>query len=127
MGPIENYLLVVLGSAAGGVSRYALGGLVADRWGAAFPWGTLIVNVTGCFAIGLIMAFAERTGLDPRWRLLLTIGFCGGYTTFSSFAYETMQLLEARDWLLVAAYVLASNVIGLAALWCGQTLARWLW
>jgi len=127
MGQIEDYLLIAGGSAVGGCARYAIAGLVVNRWGAVFPWGTLVVNVTGCFAMGLVMVVAlERFQLDPRWRLLLAVGFCGGYTTFSTFAYETAKLVEARDWLLAAAYVVGSNVAGLAALWCGQALARWL-
>jgi CrcB protein len=128
MGQTENYLLVAAGSAAGGCARYALGGLIANRWGAAFPWGTLVVNVSGCFVMGLFMTMAlERFDLDPRWRLLLAVGFCGGYTTFSSFAYEVTKLLEGRDYLFAAFDIVGSTIAGLTALWCGQVLARWLW
>ena len=127
MERVETYLLVAAGSAVGGCARFAVGGVVARAWGSVFPWGTLVVNVTGCFVIGLFLTLAlERLHLDERWRTLVAVGFCGGYTTFSSFAYEVTKLLEGRNYLLAAADVVGSTVAGLAALWCGAALAR-LW
>jgi CrcB protein len=128
MEQFETYLLVAVGSAIGGCARYAIGGAVARAWGPEFPWGTLVVNTTGCFVIGLFLTAAlGRLDLDPRWRLLVAIGFCGGYTTFSTFAWEVAKLMEGRDYLLAAADVVGSTIAGLAALWCGAALARWLW
>ena len=122
-----RYALVAAGSAIGGCARYGIGLAVARRTGALFPWGTFLVNVTGCFVIGLFMAVAaERLTLDPRWRLFIAIGVCGGYTTFSTFAYETSKLIEGRDYLLAAANVAGSALAGLAAVWLGTALARWV-
>ena len=128
MDPFENYLLVALGSALGGCARYAVGGFVARTWGTVFPWGTMFVNLSGCFVIGLFLTLMlDRIILDPRWRLFVAVGICGGYTTFSTFAYETSKLLEARDYLLAAANMVGSALAGLAAVWSGTAIARWLW
>ena len=98
MGPLERYLYVALGSALGGCGRYWIGGLISRRLGGSFPWGTFFVNVSGCFVIALFLTIAiERTALDPRWRLLIAVGFCGGYTTFSTFGWETVRLLDTGD------------------------------
>jgi CrcB protein len=124
----ERYAIVALGSAVGGCARYALGGWISDRAGATFPWGTFVVNVTGCFVLGFFMTAAlERLDIDPRWRLLVAVGVCGGYTTFSAFAYETSKLVAGRDYLFAGANVVSSAFAGLAAVWCGTALARWLW
>jgi CrcB protein len=125
MKGLQDLLVVALGSAVGGCARYGVAGLVAKRWGSAFPWGTFVVNVTGCFVIGLFASFAaQRLALDPRWRLFVAVGLCGGYTTFSAFALETSKLVEGRDWLTAAANVVASVLAGLAAVWCGAALAK---
>ena len=124
----ERHLLVALGSALGGVARYAIGGLVDARVGTTFPWGTLVVNVTGCFVLGLFFTAAiDRLALDPRWRLLMGVGFCGGYTTFSTFGWETAGLLEGGSFAFAAANVAGSAVAGITAVYAGAALARWLW
>ena len=105
--------------------RFIVGTWAADRFGADFPYGTLIVNVSGSFAIGLLLAFvAERVGVNPMWRLFFATGFLGGYTTFSSYAWETLALTEQGDWLRAVTYVIGSNTIGLLGVWLGALLAR---
>ena len=101
-----NYILVGVGSAAGGVSRYWISGLIANRFGQSFPWGTLFVNVSGSFVIGF---FATVTAPEGRWlvgpsgRNFFTTGFCGGYTTFSSFSLQTLNLAQETSGFMPAA------------------------
>jgi fluoride exporter len=117
------FLSVMLGSAIGGAARYALSGVVANWIGATFPWGTLIVNVTGCFVIGI---FDTVTGPDggvlvpANIRILVMAGVCGGYTTFSSFGLETVNLVRNGEWFAAEAYILASVVFCLIAVWLGH-------
>ena len=123
-------LLVALGGAIGSAARYGLNGLISERalrsgsWLPIFPFGTLVVNVSGCFAIGLLAAVSGpslgRVWLRPEWRDLLMIGLCGGYTTFSSFGLQTLELARDGEWLLASANVLASNVLCLAAVYLGR-------
>jgi fluoride exporter len=118
-------LYVALGSAVGGVSRYLLGGLVQRLWNTTFPTGTLFVNFSGCLLIGIFLRYAIDTpSFSPEVRALLTIGFCGGYTTFSTFSYETMALMNSGEWLRAALYVSASLVFSLAGTFLGTALAR---
>jgi CrcB protein len=118
-------LYVALGSAIGGVSRYLLGGLVQRMLDTTFPAGTLLVNVTGSFLLGAIIRYAlETPSLTPEVRAFLTIGFCGGYTTFSTFSYETMALLEDGEWARAGGYITASVILSLIATFLGFALAR---
>jgi CrcB protein len=120
-------LYVALGSAIGGVSRYLLGGLVQRMLDTTFPAGTLLVNVTGSFLLGAIIRYAlETPSLTPEVRAFLTIGVCGGYTTFSTFSYETMALLEDGEWARAGVYITASVVLSLIATFLGFALARQL-
>ncbi len=120
-----DYLWVGLGGFLGANARYALGRWLVDRLGASFPYHTFIINVTGSFAIGLVLTLlTERLIADPAWRLLLVVGFLGGYTTFSSYTYEGLALLAAGDWPRALGYVAGSNVLGLAAAYLGLVLAR---
>jgi CrcB protein len=122
---VDKYLLVGLGGFLGAVARFALGSWAAQKWGAGFPYGTLLINVSGSFVLGLfISAGASRLALDPRWRLFFVIGFLGAYTTFSTFTYETIQLLLANHWRPALAYVAASNVLGVGAALLGIGLGR---
>jgi CrcB protein len=92
---LEKYFLVMLGGATGSLARYVAGGAIMNRFGGRFPLGTLVINVTGSFLIGLLMAlFTERFQPHPNWRLLLVVGFLGGYTTFSAFEYETYSAVR---------------------------------
>jgi CrcB protein len=117
-----TYLWVALGSAVGGVARYGVSGLAARTFGSFFPWGTLIVNVAGSTLIGFIAASAApdaRWLLSPDARALLMIGFCGGFTTFSSFSLETLNLVRDGEWLWASANVVFSAVLCLVFVWLG--------
>ena len=120
-----QYLVVAVGAMLGANLRFVIGMWAADRFGVDFPYGTFIVNVSGAFAIGIVLAFiGERVGIDPLWRLFFATGLLGGYTTFSSYAWETLALAESGNWLPAMAYVFGSNVIGFAGVWLGATRAR---
>lgn len=118
-------LTVAVGGAIGAVTRYLVSHWAAERFGAHFPYGTLIVNAAGCFFIGLFMTLTtERLIASPYWRLLVAVGFLGGLTTFSSFGYETLRLVKDAN-LLGAFQNIALNVIlGLGATWLGIVAAR---
>lgn len=120
-----NLLAVAVGGAIGACTRYLVSGWAAGRFSAEFPMGTLIVNIVGCFIIGVFMTLAtERLMLSPYWRLVLAVGFLGGLTTFSSFGYETLRLVEEAD-LLQAFWNIALNLgVGLGATWLGIIGAR---
>lgn len=121
----RSYFMVALGSALGGVARVALSGVMYRRWGTGFPWGTLVVNLAGCFLIGVFFSWAEiRLRLSPGVRLFLMAGFCGGFTTFSTFALETFQLLKAGSLPAALFYVLASTAIGIALFFAGSLVGR---
>jgi CrcB protein len=116
---------IAVGSALGGVSRYLVGGLMQRLLDTTFPAGTLVVNVTGSFLLGLFLRYAIDTPtLTPELRAFLTIGFCGGYTTFSTFSYESVALLEEGDWARGAIYVALSLVLSFAAMILGFAAAR---
>ena len=120
------YFWIAIGSALGGMARYGCSGLAARLISETFPWGTLIVNVLGSFIIGF---FATLTGPDGRvyvgslTRQFVLIGFCGGYTTFSSFSIQTLNLMEDGEWLRAAANIGGSVVLCLLAVWIGSLLA----
>ena len=112
------------GAAVGGLGRYLLASAIAARFPQRFWYGTVIVNITGCFLIGVVMTILTERQANPNWRLLLVVGVLGGYTTFSSFAYETYQLVRDGDFAKGFANVAVSVVAGYLALWCGALLAR---
>lgn len=118
-------LAVALGSALGGVSRYLLGSAI-QRWaGGAFPIHTLIINVTGSFLLGVLYRYSiEPGGLSPAWRGFLMIGFCGGYTTFSTFSLETVGLLEGGMTGRALAYVGSSVVLSVGATFAGMMVGK---
>ena len=121
-----TYLWIALGSALGGVARYGASSLIAGWFGQTFPWGTLLVNISGSFVIGF---FATFTGPDGRLlvasdlRQFVMIGICGGYTTFSSFSLQTLNLVQEGDILRAGANVGASVVLCLVAVWLGYVAA----
>jgi fluoride exporter len=125
-GAVVTYLWVAIGGAAGAVARYGVAQWAGNRFGWAFPWGTLAVNVSGSLAIALVMTALLVRGADPALRFLLVTGFLGGYTTFSAFSFETLALIEARRWDAAALYVVASVVLGLGACALGLLLGRLL-
>ena len=116
---------VGLGCFVGANVRYALTLLIVSRLGPGFPIATLLINITGSLAAGLAMAvFTERLVVEPAWRLLLVVGFLGGYTTFSAYAAETLALVEAGQWNAALVYVLASNGLGLLGAGLGLLVGR---
>jgi CrcB protein len=126
---MESYIWIAIGSALGGVARYGCSGVAARLIGETFPWGTLIVNVLGSFVIGF---FATLTGPDGRVfvgstaRQFVMIGLCGGYTTFSSFSIQTLELVHDGQWLQAGGNIAGSVVLCLIAVWLGHVLAAGL-
>src|SRR5215510_67240 len=115
----------MLGGGTGSLARYVAGTAIMNRVGGRFPLGTLVVNVTGCFLIGLLMSLlTERFWPHPNWRLLLVVGFLGGYTTFSSFEYETLQAMESGAMWMGLLNVVGSVVFGYLAVWIGSAIGR---
>ena len=121
---VQKLLLIGAGGAAGALLRYAVSGVVYRLLGASFPWGTLIVNVSGCFVIGLLWAVAERAPFPPGLHVLLFTGVLGAFTTFSTYGLETFNLLRDGEIALGLANFLASNLIGLGAVILGFILAK---
>lgn len=120
-------LIVGLGGFVGANARYLLGGWVQQRWGPSFPAGTFVINVSGSFLLGLFATLALRLTWGEEWRLLIAIGFLGAYTTFSTFEYETLQLIaEGRQYGAAAFNLLGSVLIGFAAAYLGIVTARLL-
>ena len=116
---------VAIGSAVGGVIRYLLGGAIQRALAASFPVGTLVINVTGSALLGFIFRYAlETPAVTPEIRALLGVGFCGGYTTFSTFSYETLTLLEDGDWRRAGLYVGGSLIGSVLAAFLGFMAAR---
>jgi len=120
-----SYFWVALGGALGSVARFWASGAIAQRFGESFPWGTLVINVTGSFVIGLLAAV---TGTDGRWlsapsgRQFLVVGILGGYTTFSAFSLQTLNLARDGEWLRAGLNVLGSVTLCLVAVWLGHVL-----
>jgi CrcB protein len=120
------YLWIAIGSALGGIARFWCSGVIARAFGETFPWGTLIVNVSGSLLIGIIAALTGPDGrlfLGSTTRLALMAGFCGGYTTFSSFSLQTLSLMQDGEWWLAGANIALSVVACLLAVWAGYALA----
>jgi fluoride exporter len=121
-----TYLAVGLGAGLGGICRYAITALFVTRFGPGLPLGTFFINLSGSFAIGLISELAQTrvVGIDPLTRVALTAGFLGGYTTFSTFAFETRTLAAEREWAASLAYAVGSVTLGVAACYAGIVIAR---
>ncbi len=119
---MARYLLVGLGGFLGAVSRYWLGAYVGERLGTRFPFGTFIINMSGCFLIGIVITVLDqRTHWSPAWRYLVPIGFIGAYTTFSTFELETLRSVQEGAIMTAALNVVLSVVLGFAAVWLGIT------
>jgi CrcB protein len=114
---------VALGGALGALARYGISGWVYDRMGESFPWGTLVVNLVGCLALGLVIRWLQVSAVSPEVRPFLTIGVLGAFTTFSTFSYETVALLQEGQWLRAGLYMGGSVVLGLIAMVAGMALA----
>ena len=122
---LQKYLWIAAGGALGSIARYWIGSAVGSRMGVRFPYGTLIVNLTACVALGFTLSWlGRRADLSPAWRYLIPIGFIGAYSTFSTFEWETLSTLRSGAFLLAALYAAGSLVLGLAAVWAGSVLGE---
>ena len=120
-----DFLAISLGAIVGANLRYWMSRYAVRVLGPVFPYGTLGINVLGSFVLGFFLVWTtERVMVDPRWRLLIAVGFCGGYTTFSSYAYETIAFFEQGQWTLMAANFVANNLLACLAVLAGMALAR---
>lgn len=128
MTSVANILAVFIGSGLGGVCRYLASKAIQAHCAGVFPWGTLAVNVAGCFLIGLLYGVFDRLGpadfISPQLRLLLTVGFCGGFTTFSTFINENYILFQSGNLLMLLGYVALSIITGFILLFTGYALAQ---
>jgi len=123
--PVEDLLIISVGAIAGANARYLISRLAAKLLGPVFPYGTLFINITGSMIVGFFVIWAtERALVDPRWRMLVVVGFCGSFTTFSSYAFETMAYFEQGQWHLLLANILSNNLLCLAGTLAGMALAR---
>jgi fluoride exporter len=122
---VQTILIISAGAVVGANLRYFLAQQVTRLTTAGFPYGTLVINITGSFLLGLFLVWTtDRVIADPRWRLLIAVGFCGGYTTFSSYAYETFALIEKGHWGPALWNIAASNFLSLLGVVLGAMLAR---
>jgi CrcB protein len=122
-----KYLWVGLGGALGSIARYTVGLWVYERLGTRFPYGTLLINLSGCFIIGFALTVLDaHLALPHEWRLAIPIGFVGAYTTFSTFEYETLRLVQNGQGALAFLYVALSLLVGFAAVWAGVAAGRLL-
>lgn len=117
-------LAIGTGSFIGGIGRYLLFQFIQTRFVSAFPFGTLAVNIIGCFLMGVVFGIGERSSLDPQIRLFLATGILGGFTTFSAFSNETFGLIRYGQFWLATSYVLASVILGVLATWLGYILMK---
>jgi CrcB protein len=121
----RTFILVGIGGLIGSVLRYAAAIFFARFSSSSFPFGTLVVNVSGCLIIGFLFSLSERGNvISPEWRILLTTGFCGGFTTFSTFSYESIRLIQDGEILFLSLNVAASVILGFAATYIGIVLGK---
>jgi len=122
---VKNFLVISVAAVVGANLRFFLSRLAAKEFGPVFPYGTLIINIVGSFIVGFFIIWtSERVLLDPRWRLLVVVGFCGSFTTFSSYAFETMSYFEQGQWGLMLTNFLSNNLLCLGGALVGMALAR---
>lgn len=122
---VKDFLAISFAAILGANLRYLLSRVAVRELGTAFPYGTLVINVLGSFIVGLFVVWStHRLALDPRWRLLVIVGFCGSFTTFSGFALESIGLLQSGQWGLMLTNILGSNILCLGAVLAGMALAR---
>jgi len=122
---VRDFLAISAAAIVGANLRYLLSRLAAREFGPVFPYGTLTINIIGSFIVGFFVIWTtERVLVDPRWRLLVVVGFCGSFTTFSSYAYETMAYFEGGQWGLMLANIFTNNLLCLGGALAGMALAR---
>ena len=120
---MDRYLMVLVGGGVGALARFILGGAISAKVGGRFPLGTLVINVTGSFLIGLLMTlFTQKILVNPNWRLLLVVGVLGGYTTFSTFEYETFQAVTTGGMWIGLLNIVGSVTLGYIAVWLGSEI-----
>ena len=123
---MKLFLLVGLGSFIGGILRFLISDLIQTKSLSSFPYGTLMVNIIGCFVIGLIFGWVEKESLSMEWRLFLATGLIGGFTTYSAFSYETFSLLRDGQILNAMIYIISTIILGLLATTFGFMILRWV-
>jgi CrcB protein len=121
---LDRYVMIALGGALGALARYQLGSMIQARVPVGFPWGTFIVNITGCLVMGVATTVLADRLVHPNWRFLIPIGFIGAYTTFSAFELETFRAVSDGAWLVGGLNVIGSVLAGYVALWLGVVLTR---
>ena len=122
---MNELLIISLGAIVGANARYIISRFAAKLLGPVFPYGTLLINISGSMIVGFFVVWTtERVFIDPRWRLLVIVGFCGSFTTFSSYAYESMAYFEQGQWLLMWTNILTNNLLCLVGVLAGMGLAR---
>jgi len=122
---VKDFLAISVAAIVGANLRYVLSRLAAREFGSVFPFGTLGINILGSFIVGFFVIWTtERVLMDPRWRLLVVVGFCGSFTTFSSYAYETMSYFETGQWGLMLANIFTNNLLCLGGALAGMAVAR---
>jgi fluoride exporter len=122
---LKDFLAISIAAILGANLRYVLSRVALKEFGPVFPYGTLIINVVGSFIVGLFVIWTtERVLVEPRWRLLVVVGFCGSFTTFSSYAFETMSFLEQGQWGPMLANIFSNNLLCLAGALAGMAVAR---
>ena len=125
MRSLSDVLIISIGAVFGANCRWLISRWAAKFISPVFPFGTLFINVTGSFIVGFFMIWStQRVLLDPRWRLLIVVGFCGAFTTFSSFAFETMAYFQQGQWMMMTANFVSNNLLCLGAALAGMALAR---
>ena len=122
---MKDFLAISVAAVVGANLRYVMSRFAAREFGPAFPYGTLVINIIGSFIVGLFVIWTtERVLIDPRWRLLVVVGFCGSFTTFSSYAFESMALFEHGQWGLMLINIFSNNLLCLMGALAGMALAR---
>lgn len=122
---MTKYFMVGLGGFLGSIARFWLGGLIGERMGTRFPYGTFVINISGSFVIGFIMTLlTENAHWSPSWRYLVPVGFIGAYTTFSTFEYETLRSVQEGQWIVAMLNVALSVILGFAGVWLGVATGR---
>jgi CrcB protein len=122
---MTKYLIVAFGGAIGSMLRFWAGGYVSERLGTRFPYGTFVINITASFLIGFIMTLlAERANWSPNWRYLMVVGFLGGYSTFSSFEYESFRVFQDGEFLIASLNIALSVAVGFVSVWLGAITGR---
>lgn len=122
---MKDFLAISIAAIVGANLRYVMSRFAAREFGPVFPYGTLVINIIGSFIVGLFVIWTtERVLIDPRWRLLVVVGFCGSFTTFSSYAFESMSLFEHGQWGLMLINIFSNNLLCLVGALAGIALAR---